>query len=329
MKILVTGGSGFIGTFLVQKLLKEKHEIINLDIRKPDAEKLDYKFIQGDILNIQDVMVAAKGVDVIISLAAKHHDFGVSEEEFFAVNGQGAKNILDCATQLDIKRFIFYSTVAVYGNHDLPPNENTVTKPESIYGKSKLEGEKYINEWVSKDRNNQAIIIRPTVVFGPNNYANMYSLISSIYKRKFFFVGKGDNIKSIAYVENLVEATAFLLERMKPGVDIYNYVDYPQLTIKDTVNIISRCLSYDIPKLTIPLVPALVATSIFDVLGKITGYNFPITAYRIKKFSTETRFIADKIRKAGFRQQVTLEEGFRRMIEWYVSKEPRRNKETK
>jgi len=328
MKILVTGGSGFIGTFLVKALIQGGHKVIALDASKPN-ERSNYEFIQGNILNTEDIIRTAKGVDAIISLAAKHHDFGVSEEEFFAVNGQGTKNVLDCATQLGIKKFIFYSTVAVYGDHAVPPNEDTITRPISVYGKSKLEGEKYINEWVSKDRNNQAIIIRPTVVFGPNNYANMHSLISSIYKRKFFFVGKGDNVKSIAYVENLVEATVFLLERMKSGVGIYNYVDYPQLTIKDTVNIISKCLSYDIPKLTIPLGPALAATSIFDVLGKITGYNFPITAYRIKKFNTETCFIADKIRKAGFEQRVALEDGFRRMIEWYVSKELRKNKETK
>lgn len=323
MKILVTGSSGFIGTFLVRELVRDGYQVIGMDMHAPEEKELNYEFIRGDILMIPDIMRAAKGVDAIINLAAKHHDFGVSREEFFAVNGQGTKNILDCASQLGIKKFIFYSTVAVYGNHEPYPNEDTATRPVNVYGKSKLEGERFIRDWASKDGGNQAVIIRPTVVFGPENYANMHSLISSIYKKKFFFVGKGNNIKSVVYVENLVDATIFLLGRMKPGVDVYNYVDYPQMSIRDTVNIICRCLSRDIPKLTMPLRPALAAAGIFDILGKLIGYNFPITAFRIKKFNTETCFAADKIRAAGFKPRIALEDGFRNMVEWYLSREAR------
>jgi len=258
-------------------------------------------------------------VDAVINLAAKHHDFGVSEEEFYSVNVKGTANILSCLDKLGIKKFIFYSTVAVYGDVLDCSDENTVINPVSVYGRTKLEAEKLICEWTAQDATRQAVILRPTVVFGPGNFANMYNLINSIYRRRFLFAGRGNNIKSVAYVENLTEATYFLLERIQPGVNIYNYSDYPQMTIEEIVRLIAHNLSRDMPGFKLPLGFALAAAGIFDLLGKITKYNFPITAYRIKKFNTSTCHKSDKIRELGFRQPVDLPEGFARMTRWYLS----------
>jgi Nucleoside-diphosphate-sugar epimerases len=333
MKILVTGSSGFIGGFLTRQLASVGHSVMGLDINKPESPDNPYKFIQGDILNTLDIMKAATGTDAIMNLAAKHHDFGVSEEEFFAVNVGGTKNLLDCADKLGIKKFIFYSTAAVYGNCSKPASEDTPLDPVNFYGKSKMGAEEAIREWANKGGGRQAVIIRPVVVFGPNNYANMHKLIESIHKKRFFFVGKGDNIKSIAYVENLVDATLFLMDDMTPprcgsgnqhvtaAVKVYNYSDYPQLTMEETVRAIADSLGYKIPNIKIPLKFAMFSVGIFDILGKLTGINFPITAFRIKKLNTATCFTSDRIRALGFKQEVEPREGIRRMVEWYVSGE--------
>ncbi len=318
MKILAIGNSGFIGTFLTKKLYEEGHEIAGLDKNMPSMkENLSY-FARGSILNPEDIMKAAEGVDLIINLAAAHHDFGVSRDEFFEVNVKGTQNILDCAAKLSIKKFIFYSSVAVYGTNKDFSSEDTMLKPANDYGESKLAAEQAINSWANQDANRQVIIIRPTVVFGPNNYANMYNLINQIYKKKFIFVGKGLNIKSVAYVENLIDATIFLLERLKPGVEIYNYSDYPHSTSSQIVKMITQYLQCGLPKLRIPLRAAAALASIFDFLGKLTGYNFPITANRIKKFNTATLHNSDKIKQLGFKPNVDLQEGFKRMVEWYL-----------
>ncbi len=328
MKILVTGSSGFIGGFLTRQLASVGHSVVGLDINKPESPDNPYKFIQGDILNTSDIMKAASGADAIINLAAKHHDFGVSEEEFFAVNVGGTKNLLDCADKLGIKKFIFYSTAAVYGNCSKPASEDTPLNPVNFYGKSKMGAEEAIREWANKGGGRQAIIIRPVVVFGPNNYANMHKLIESIYKKRFFFVGKGDNIKSIAYVENLVDATLFLMDRIGTGTAIYNYSDYPQLTMEETVRTIADKLKYKIPNIKIPLKFAMLSVGIFDILGKITGINFPITAFRIKKLNTATCFASDKVRAMGFKQKVDPRDGIRKMVEWYVSNPSRKHKDS-
>jgi len=319
MKILVIGNTGFIGQFLTKKLLNKGHKVIGFDINPAsEAQKNLCECVIGDILSPDDVLRAANGVDMIITLAAKHQDFGVTRAEFFKVNETGTKILLDCASKSEIKKIIFYSTVAVYGTQKEPTTEDTLPAPDNDYGESKLAAEKLIQEWVKEDKSRCVIVIRPTVVFGPSNYANMYNLINKIYKKKFFFVGKGDNIKSVAYVENLADANIFLIDKLKPGIQIFNYSDEPQMNISQIIKTITNYMPHTIPKIKIPLTPAVILTSIFDFLGKLMGYNFPITAARIKKFATSTHHKADKIRKLGFMQKIEIREGFRKMVEWYL-----------
>ncbi|MBA7600153.1 N-acetyl-alpha-D-glucosaminyl-diphospho-ditrans,octacis-undecaprenol 4-epimerase [subsurface metagenome] len=319
MKILVIGAAGFIGKFLTNRLIKEGHKVIGFDIN-PASEKQKnlYKCITGNILSPDAVLRATNGVDMIITLAAKHHDFGVTREEFFKVNESGTKILLDCASKSEVKNIIFYSTVAVYGTHKEPTTEDTLPVPDNDYGKSKLAAEQLIYKWVEEDKTRCAVIIRPTVVFGPQNYGNVYNLIDKIYRKKFLFVGVGNNIKSVAYVENLVDTNIFLLDKLKPGIQIFNYSDEPQKTITQIVETITKNLPYGIPKIKIPLILAVTLGSILDMLAKLTGYNSPITSARMKKFSTLTHHKSEKIRKFGFQQKIEIKEGFRKMVEWYL-----------
>ncbi|KPJ68661.1 hypothetical protein AMJ44_05865 [candidate division WOR-1 bacterium DG_54_3] len=321
MRILVIGSAGFIGQFLVRKLADANHEIVGLDVNPHPAEIHNIcKCFSGNLCSRHDVMKAAKDVDMVITLAAKHHDFGVSREEFFKVNETGTQILLDVAGTLSLKKLIFYSTVAVYGTRAEPSTEEMDPCPDSNYGESKLAGEKLIYNWCDADKSRCVILIRPTVIFGPNNYANVYNLIDVIYKRKFVFVGSGENIKSVAYVENLVDATIFLMNKMNPGIQIYNYSDEPQMSIKEIVDTISKFMPHEVPERKLPLWLATTFGSIFDILARITGHNYPITAARMKKFATTTHHKADKIRSLGFQQKVDTEEGFRRMVEWYLEK---------
>lgn len=153
-----------------------------------------------DILSPADVTKSLQGVNIVISLAAKHHDFEISREEYFRVNEGGTINLLNCMAKLNIKNLIFYSSVAVYGTQDTPITEKSPTIPDTDYGRSKFAAEKAILKWIEEDKTRSAIIIRPTVIYGPENYGNVYNLIDKIYKRRFIFVGDGSNIKSIAYV---------------------------------------------------------------------------------------------------------------------------------
>lgn len=314
-RILLTGGSGFIGTHFHSVI--PANEIINLDLNPP-AIGTNAAYIQGDIRKEEDVKQALQGsgVDLILSLAAKHHDFGIGHDEYFDTNEDGTAVICKVATQNKIRKIIFFSSVAVYGLRPETSSESMAPAPDGPYGASKLAGEKVLEKWAAEDSQRCVLIIRPTIVFGPYNMANMRNLIRQIDSGLYFHLGAADNVKSIAYVENLVAATLFLKDRMQPGVNIYNYADEPQLTTRQIANVIAEALGRRI-RITIPKTIGVMLGLPFDLMIKITGRNLPISTARIKKLGTQTFHSAKKLFDAGFKPKYTTVDGLKKMVEWF------------
>ncbi len=317
--ILISGNAGFIGKYLTSILLEKGYTIRGIDIRPRKEILKEFGQIGGNILNREIVRQSMNDVDTIIHLAAEHKDFGITEADYFRVNEQGTKILLEEASNTSIKKFIFYSSVAVYGVQS-NTTEETAPAPNNPYGASKLAAERLVTTWAKEDPSRTAIIIRPTVVFGANSKANIFRLIRQVCDGRFIMVGNGENIKSIAYVENLVDATFYLMERCSPGVSIFNYADEPHLQTKELVNLIGRIAGRKPNKFFIPLAIATAGGFVFDMLGKVTGIDFSITAARMKKFTVQTYHHAKYIRSLGFVPKYSIEEGLKRNVEWYLGK---------
>jgi GlcNAc-P-P-Und epimerase len=315
-KILITGGAGFIARYFVEKFPGD--EVLLLDIREPDYSSHG-KYIRGDIRNTVDVNNAMKGVDLVIHLAAMHHDFGIADEEYFDTNSRGAEIIADAAAKNGVKKIINFSSVAVYGNQGNPgpTSEETPPSPQSPYGKSKLEAEGIFTK-MAKETGARLVIVRSTVVFGAWNLANVLNLIKAIDKGVYMHVGKGDNIKSIAYVENIVEAALFALELESSGICLFNYVDSPAMTSREIANLQAGLLGKKI-HISVPYSLALFLALPFDIFIKLSGKNLSISSSRVKKFCTQTFHGAEKISRLGFKPKVSIEDGMAKMIRWYLS----------
>lgn len=320
MKILILGNAGFIGNYLTRSLLREGHEITGLDIKDAVHDISGFNHINGDICDKEVIAKAVKGIDLIIHLAAMHQDFGVTREEYFRVNEGGTRNVLYAASKAGVKKFIFFSSVAVYGKNEA--DEDTHPKPINDYGKSKLAAENAIKEWFHQDESRSVIIIRPTVVFGINNFANMYNLIDKVIRRKFVWVGNGQNIKSSAYIENINDFTVFLINRMTSGYEVFNYCDEP-LTTRQIIEKITKYSGTSVPNFKIPFGIAKIGGKIIDLAANLTGINFPITGARIEKFRTKTYFKSKRIQKLGWKRPFSLDEGFKKTIEWYLLQKKR------
>jgi GlcNAc-P-P-Und epimerase len=318
MRILVTGSSGFIARFLIPELAAKGHQTVGLDTRVGPEFGDSFRFVQGNILDSDAVTAAMQRVDLVVHLAAEHKDFGVSERLYHQVNVDGTDHLLRCATGHGIHRFVFLSSVAVYGESLIPTHEALDPAPGLPYGRTKLLAEKRIEEWAKEDTAREAVILRPTVVFGPWNYANMYRLIESVAKRRYLGVGDGRNIKSVAYVENVTAAALFLIDRMQAGVQVFNYADSPHLSTRELVNSIADHLQVGVPFVRIPKAMALAAAFPFDLLAKATGADLPLTAKRIDKFTNPTHHLAEKIRGSGYEAPFGLEDGIRRTVAWYL-----------
>ena len=314
-RILITGGSGFIARYFVARL--QHAEVILFDLKSPDYSS-HATWIEGDVRNLEALRVAARGTSCIIHLAAMHHDFGIANEAYFETNVGGAKNILACMTEFGIKRLINLSSVAVYGDlgNPGPTNEIMQPAPTNAYGKSKLEAEQVFRNWVQENPSNRLVQVRSTVVYGPHNLANVLNLIKAIDEGLYFHSGKGTNIKSLTYVENLCDAALFALNHEASGELLFNYVDYPQTGSRAIANMQAEMLGKKI-RISLPEWFAALLALPFDAFIALTGRNLKISSKRIRKLNTQTCHGADLIRSLGFVPKHDMKDGMQRMITWY------------
>ena len=150
MKILVTGGAGYIGSVLVNKLIEQGHEVNVIDdLSNGFRENIDRraKFTEGSILDKGNLNQALEGVEVVYHLAAKIRvEEGEAKPELYKkVNIEGTLDLIKACVDKKIKKLIFASTAAVYGDpEEFPVNENSKTNPVNVYGATKLEIDKYL-----------------------------------------------------------------------------------------------------------------------------------------------------------------------------------------
>ncbi|RIJ71427.1 NAD-dependent epimerase/dehydratase family protein [Nakamurella silvestris] len=312
MKVLVIGGSGFIGTRLIRQLLADGHEVTNLDIA-PSQEHPQITVI-GDVRQFTDVKSAAVGVDAIINLSAQHRDDVKPLSLYEEVNVGGARTVIKAAEANAVNRIVFTSTVAVYGLGKVNPNENSPVEPFNEYGRTKLAAEKLLRAWADGDAQRSLSMVRPSVVFGEANRGNVYNLARQIASGRFVFVGKGRNRKSMAYVGNIA---VFLAGRLSAptGTDITNFADKPDLTTRELVDLVRDSLQGRAKsQLSIPLWLGTIAGYGFDLLAKVTRRNLPISSIRIKKFAAETTVDTGKLQASGFVPAYTLTEALRATV---------------
>jgi len=164
--------------------------------------------------------------------------------------------------------------------------------------------------------------MRPTVTFGMGNFANMFTLIKQIESNRFLPVGAGTNIKSLSYVENIVDAVLTLWLASKPSQSSYrpfNYVCKPDLSSGEIANIIYEALGKKPPKIRVPYWLARALALPLDLVIAVTKKNLPVSGARIKKMAkSQTQFESQLIREAGFEQKISLREGIEKMVHWYV-----------
>lgn len=319
MRILVTGSSGYIARFLMPRLSAEGHALVGLDRRAAEPGPLE-RFVQGDLLDAGRLEQSLQGIEGVVHLAAAKADWGLSAEEYFRDNLEATRLLLDAGVKRGIKDWIFYSTVGAMGPSQVPIGEDAPLSPIEPYGASKAEAEKLFREYSAAQADARILILRPSVVFGPENPAstNIYRLTEALLRRRFVMVGDGSTIKMTSYIQNLVEVTRFLMERMRPGLSTYIYVDEPPLSTGELIRKICRLLDRKPPRLSVPLGLASALAVPADLAARILRIDLPITSARIQKFCRSTVFDGSKVRREGFQQPVDIDSAIQATVEWHL-----------
>ena len=324
MDVLITGGSGFVGTRLIRRLVNSNHKITNID--KKNSYYFPNETVLQNICDISGLGRNAPSADVLVHLAAEHRDDVRPKSLYDEVNVEGTRNICRLAEEKGINRIVFTSSVAVYGFAEVGTKENGAIFPFNDYGRTKYEAEEVLREWFDRDSENRSlVIIRPTVIFGEQNRGNVYNLLNQIASGRFLMVGDGRNRKSMAYVENV---SAFIEHALtfETGYHLYNYIDKPDLDMNTLVSYVYKSLGKASEvKFRIPYSVGYGGGMLFDAVARITGKQFSVSSIRVKKFCTDTVF-GTSVAETGFAPEVSLSEGLSRTIQYEFiddnSKEP-------
>jgi GlcNAc-P-P-Und epimerase len=283
-EICVVGGSGFIGTRLVNRLLQTKNFRVKI-IDKASSVRFPDLFSLGDIRSPSDLGKIISKNSIIVNLAAEHRDDVRPLTLYDDVNVGGARNLCLIAREKGVNRIIFTSSVAIYGFAPIGTDEFGNPAPFNDYGRTKFEAEQIFKEWQAEAPKERAlVIIRPTVVFGEQNRGNVYNLLRQIASGKFVMIGSGENRKSMAYVENVAAFIEFGIG-LPAGVHIYNYIDKPDFTMNILVGNVNKILGRSEKiNLRLPFTLGYLIAKLFDLTSFVTGRRFSISSIRVKKF---------------------------------------------
>ena len=214
MRCIVTGGAGFIGSRLVNKLEQLGHEVFSIDSVVDDKNAGEYKYIWADICNpnyYQKILEVVRGADVFFHLAAKKDVQGsiANPVLYDTVNINGSLRMLELCAEVGVKRFVFASTCAVYGetSHSGIYSEKSLTIPISPYGLQKLTVEKYC-ELYYKLNGIDTVSLRYFNVFGPGSDTGVLDVFLEQHKlgKPLTIFGSGENRRDYVHVDDIVSA---------------------------------------------------------------------------------------------------------------------------
>lgn len=312
MRLVLVGGSGFIGTVLAERLLRAGHDVRLVD--KVESARYPERCVRADVRDLDALGAACAGAEVVYNLAAEHRDDVRPVSLYDGVNVGGARNLCRAAERLGIDRLVFTSSVAVYGFAESEADEEAPTRPFNEYGRTKLEAERVYREWQAASPARSLVTVRPTVVFGPGNRGNVYNLLRQVVRSGPVVIGSGRNRKSMAYVENVAAFLEWCL-RFGPGHHLFNYVDKPDLDMRELVSTVHARLGRKggVRHFPYPLAMALGAAA--EVAARLTGRSLPLSRVRVRKFAASTQFSAARALGAGFVPPLPLRDALARTVD--------------
>ena len=323
MRVAVTGGSGCLGQPLVEKLVTGGAcpKLLTLP-NDPSTTSVDkkVKIITGDINSPDALDKLCMDCDVVFHLAGKVHSVPGTkeeEEEFFRVNVEGTRNLLEAAKKNRVKRVVFYSTVGVYGNDsDFHGDEFSPCRPSSVYAESKFQAEQLVLN-SSNDDGPEGVVLRFPVVYGPFDRGNVAALIKAVNKKQFFFFGEGNCLRSMISSNNAAEAAVRAAVDPKAANEVFCVTDGLDYTVNELVDSICGALGMSWRPWHVPVSAVKMGGKVGDLLEKVTPFLLPINADKVRKLSRPLTFSCEKAKRVlGYEPVETLYEGISREVEW-------------
>lgn len=315
--VLVTGAAGFIGAHLCRRLATLGHPVRAVDVRSrpPELGTPGIDYHQVDVRDLPGRRELMRGIEIVFHLASVHLQVHAGEEEFNSVNVGAVEGLVAACAEEAVRRFIHTSSVGIYGHVCSPPaREDSPTAPETPYERTKLAGERAALRRAS-ELGLEIIVLRPAWVYGPG-CPRTAKLMRTLKKRRFFYVGRGANLRHPLFIEDMVEA--FLQAAQAPAAATgraYIIAGPRAMALREMIDTFARVLEVRPPRLAIPVFAASAlgwgAERLFGLLRKEPPLSRRSLAFFLNDNAFDTGAAA---RDLGFLPRIDLEEGLRRML---------------
>ena len=321
MRVLLTGGSGFLGSFVAEQLAAEGNVVRALVRPRSDRRVLErlpgVEFTPGAIEERASLDVAVRGADAVVHVA------GIVKArrpaEFFDVNAQGTKNLLEAAVQGGVRRFVYVSSLAAVGPSldGTPVPDDAEPRPVTHYGRSKLEAERAV--LAAKD-DLHVTVVRPPLIYGPRDRETL-AFFTSVRNGVLPMTGDGTNTLSVVYVEDCAAAIVrALFAQEAPSGRTYFVEDGAVYVWREALAQIESALGRRaFVRFGMPMGVVKMAAAATQLWGKVTNRAQMLTLDKVNEL-TQPHWVcsgAGARRELGWEPRVQWAEGVQEAVKWY------------
>jgi nucleoside-diphosphate-sugar epimerase len=324
-RVLVTGGGGFLGTALVRLLRQRGLAVRSLTRRYyPHLGEIGVEQIQGDVADPSTAFRAVEGCSTVFHTAAKAGIWG-SEQEYYKVNVQGTRNVIDAGRALGARRIIFTSSPSVVFNGlDLEGVDESIPyskRFEAAYPKTKARAEQIVLEANAGEL--ATIALRPHLIWGPGDNNLLPRIIARARSGRLRRIGRCNPLIDPIYIDNAAEAHLLAADRLEPGSPIaartYFVTQGETIPLWDMIDQLLKAANMAPVQRTISRPLALAAAALLEVTYRLSGRRQepPMTRFLARQLSTAHWFSIEAARRdLGYQPRVSIAEGLRRLEQW-------------
>jgi dihydroflavonol-4-reductase len=320
---LITGASGFTGKALAARLLRDGEKVVAF-ARNPkscyDLAELGSRIAVGDVKDKSSIEQAVKGVDTVYHIAALYREAGHPDSEYWKVNVEGTKNLLDASVSAGVRKFVHCSTIGVCGHIEHPPaDENTPYAPHDIYQTTKMEGEKLALSY-AREGHLPVAVARPAGIYGPGDF-RFYKIFRMIKKHRFVVLGNGRPYLHLVYIDDLVDGFILCAKSEKAIGEVFTLAGNEYVEHNVLYKMIADGIGVRPPSIYLPVKPFWMLAAVIEKACLPFGIEPPIHRRRIDFFTMSRAFSIEKAKRIlGYAPKVDLRTGIKKSIDWYTEK---------